>query len=145
MLPFPRRSEARSSTTPPQADACCPASFGQSEIRNPKSLPVGWVCWGPTPCTLGTFDIYWLGVAAAWQGRGIGRALTAFAEQAITERGGRLFVVETSSRETYAPTRRFYEALGYREAGRIPDFYGPGDDRVIFIKPAKDLSTGSKR
>jgi D-alanine-D-alanine ligase len=108
----------------------------KSAIRNPQSLPVGWVCWGPTPCTLGTFDIYWIGVAPAWQGRGIGRALTAFAEQTITECGGRLFVVETSSRETYTPTRRFYEALGYREAGRVPDFYGPGDDRVIFVKPS---------
>jgi len=116
----------------------------QSEIRNPKSLPVGWVCWGPTPCTLGTFDIYWIGVAPAWQGRGIGRALTNFAEQGIAERGGRLFVVETSSREAYTPTRRFYETLGYREAGRIPDFYGPGDDRVIFIKSAKELTSAGK-
>ncbi len=115
----------------------------QSEIRNPKSprsVPVGWVCWGPTPCTLGTFDIYWIGVAPAWQGRGIGRALTNFAEQAIAERGGRLFVVETSSREAYTPTRRFYEALGYDEAGRIPDFYGPGDDKVIFLKAAPDAT-----
>ncbi len=112
------------------------AANPKADIRHPQSLPVGWVCWGPTPCTLGTFDIYWIGVASAWQGRGIGRALTAFAEQTITERGGRLFVVETSSRETYAPTRRFYEALSYREAGRIPDFYGPGDDRVIFVKPS---------
>ncbi len=110
----------------------------KSEIRNPKSLPVGWICWGPTPCTLGTFDIYWIGVAPAWQGRGIGRALTNFAEQAITEHGGRLFVVETSSREAYIPTRRFYEALGYWEAGRLPDFYGPGDDKVIFLKAAPD-------
>jgi len=108
------------------------------------SETVGWVCWGPTPCTLGTFDIYWIGVASAWQGRGIGRALTAFAEQAITARGGRLFVVETSSRETYTPTRRFYEKLGYREAGRIPDFYGPGDDRVIFLKAAPDPTSGKK-
>ena len=57
---------------------------------------------------------------------------------------GRLFVVETSSRETYTPTRRFYEALGYWEAGRIPDFYGPGDDRVIFLKAAKDATTVNK-
>jgi len=124
-----------------------PGANPKSEIRNPKSLPVGWVCWGPTPCTLGTFDIYWLGVASNMQGRGIGRALTNFAEQKITERGGRLFIVETSSRETYTPTRRFYEALGYHKAGRIPDFYGPGDDRVIFLKAAKAKATaaGSER
>jgi ribosomal protein S18 acetylase RimI-like enzyme len=78
------------------------------------------------------------------QGRGIGRALTAFAEQAIAEHGGRLYVVETSSRETYTPTRRFYEAVGYWEAGRIPNFYGPGDDRVIFLKAAQDATPVKK-
>jgi D-alanine-D-alanine ligase len=116
----------------------------QSAIRNPQSLPVGWVCWGPTPCTLGTYDIYWIGVAPAWQGRGIGRALTNFAEQAIADRGGRRFVVETSSREAYIPTRRFYEALGYWEAGRLPDFYGPGDDKVLFLKAAPNAASAGK-
>jgi D-alanine-D-alanine ligase len=119
-------------------------SFVACVNEGPKSHPVGWVCWGPTPCTLGTFDIYWIGVAPAWQGRGIGRALTNFAEQAITERGGRLFVVETSSRDAYTPTRRFYEALGYHEAGRIPNFYGPGDDKVIFLKTAPDATRVNK-
>ena len=57
---------------------------------------------------------------------------------------GRLFVVETSSREAYTPTRRFYEALGYYEAGRIPGFYGPGDDKVIFLKAAPDATRLNK-
>lgn len=95
---------------------------------------VGWICFGPTPCTLGSFDIYWIGVATAWQGRGIGRALTAFAEKEILDRGGRLVVIETSSRDVYQPTRRFYETLGYRQAACVPEFYGPGDHRVIFTK-----------
>jgi hypothetical protein len=43
------------------------------------------------------------------------------------------------------PTRRFYETHGYREAGRIPDFYAPGDDRVIFLKAAKEPTSSSKR
>ena len=115
-----------------------PKGHYQSYVARVNDQTVGWVCWGPTPCTLGTFDIYWIGVASNMQGRGIGRALTAFAEQSIVERGGQLFVVETSSRETYTPTHGFYVAQGYREAGRIPDFYGPGDDRVIFLKTAKD-------
>ena len=76
-------------------------------------------------------------MAQACQGHGIGRALTAFAERAISERGGRLLVIETSSRETYHPTRRFYEKLGYHEAARIAEFYGPGDHRVILVKDAQ--------
>jgi ribosomal protein S18 acetylase RimI-like enzyme len=121
-----------------------PKGHYQSFVARVNDQTVGWVCWGPTPCTLGTFDIYWIGVASNMQGRGIGRTLTAFAEKSIAEQGGQLFVVETSSRETYTPTRGFYVAQGYREAGRIPDFYGPGDDRVIFIKTAKDATTLNK-
>jgi ribosomal protein S18 acetylase RimI-like enzyme len=43
-------------------------------------------------------------------------------------------MIETSSQPKYLPTRKFYEKLGYREMARIPDFYRPGDDRVIFGK-----------
>jgi ribosomal protein S18 acetylase RimI-like enzyme len=111
-----------------------PQGHYQSFVACTGGETVGWICYGPTPCTLGTFDIYWIGVASAWQGHGIGRALTAFAEHAIAQRGGRLLVIETSSRETYRPTRCFYEALGYHEAGRIAEFYGPGDHRVILTK-----------
>jgi D-alanine-D-alanine ligase len=113
-----------------------PTGHYQSFVAEIDDQTVGWVCYGPTPCTVGTFDIYWIGVSSAWQGHGIGRALTGFVEQAIRDRGGRLFVVETSGRESYTPTRRFYEALGYRLAASIPDFYGPGDPRVIFVKDA---------
>ena len=35
----------------------------------------GWICWGPTPCTLGTYDLYWMAVDPALQGSGIGTAL----------------------------------------------------------------------
>lgn len=114
-----------------------PKGHYQSFVAEMDGQTVGWICYGPTPCTIGTFDIYWIGVSPAWQGHGIGRALTNYAEQLIRDRGGRLFVVETSGRESYAPTRRFYEALGYEQAASIPDFYGPGDPRVIFIKDAK--------
>jgi D-alanine-D-alanine ligase len=127
--------------------ACADRSQLSDDDRQPAtaSEPAGWICFGPTPCTLGTYDIYWIGVAPAWQGRGIGRALTAFAERAISERGGRLLVVETSSRETYRRTRQFYEALGYSEAAHIADFYGPGDHRVILVKAANGWTDGNDR
>ena len=111
-----------------------PEGHYQSFVACAGKEVVGWVCYGPTPCTISSFDIYWIGVASAWQGQGIGRELTVFAEREITERGGRLLVVETSSQEKYLPTRRFYEALGYTEAAQIADFYGPADHKVIFTK-----------
>ena len=111
-----------------------PEGHYQSFVAIADSEVVGWMCFGPTPCTLGCFDLYWIGVSGAWQGRGIGRALMAFAEHAIAQQGGRLIVIETSSRDVYLPTREFYKALDYRQVAQVPEFYGPSDDRVIFSK-----------
>jgi GNAT superfamily N-acetyltransferase len=93
----------------------------------------GWICWGPTPCTRGTFDLYWMAVDPALHGAGVGTALLTAMEQRL--RGiARLIVVETAGRADYAPTRAFYEARGYRPTARVPDFYAPGDDLVVYTK-----------
>lgn len=96
--------------------------------------PVGWACLGPTPCALGTWDFYWMGVHPDAQGRGLGRLLVERIEACAREAGGRLVVIETAGRALYDPTRSFYLALGYREAARIEDFYADGDDKVIYTR-----------
>jgi GNAT superfamily N-acetyltransferase len=93
----------------------------------------GWICWGPTPCTLGTYDLYWMVVDPALQGAGIGTAMLAEMERRLAG-VARLIVVETAGRADYAPTRGFYQARGYRAAATIPDFYAPGEDQVAFVK-----------
>lgn len=94
----------------------------------------GYVCYGPTPATESTFDLYWIVVHPALQRRGIGGKLLAFAEKECRKRGGRLMVIETSSTEKYAGTRNFYRLNGYEVEGRIKDFYAVGDDRLIFTR-----------
>jgi len=100
---------------------------------------VGYACWGPTPGTEGTWDLYWIVVARERQGEGIGSDLLKHVEQTLTTDHCRLVVVETSSRADYAPTRRFYEARGYTRTAVIPEYYAPGDDLVIYLK---DLTHG---
>jgi ribosomal protein S18 acetylase RimI-like enzyme len=95
---------------------------------------VGYACYGPTPGTDGTFDLYWIAVHPAAQGAGEGSRLLGEVERRVLGRGGRLLIAETSSRPAYAPTRRFYDARGYGEAARVADFYAPADDRVIYAK-----------
>ena len=94
---------------------------------------VGWICWGPTPCTLGTYDLYWMAVDPAVQGAGVGSALLGEMERRLAGIA-RLIVVETAGRPDYAPTRAFYQARGYRAVAVIPDFYAPGDDQVVYVK-----------
>jgi ribosomal protein S18 acetylase RimI-like enzyme len=96
-----------------------------------EELLVGYACFGPTPATEGTHDLYWLAVDPAAQGRGIGRALVREVERKLIDRGGRLLVVETSSRPDYESTRQFYTHSGYTEAARVRDFYAPADDRIL--------------
>jgi GNAT superfamily N-acetyltransferase len=99
----------------------------------------GWICWGPTPCTQGTYDLYWMAVDPAQQGAGIGTALVVAMERRLAG-AARLVIVETAGRPDYAPTRAFYQARGYRRAAVIPDFYAPGDDQVVFAKQLAPLS-----
>lgn len=94
----------------------------------------GYLTWGPAALTIGTYDLYWMAVAPKHQGRGCGKKLVEWLERKVTELKGRMIVIETSSQPKYEPTRRFYLGLNYRETARIPDFYQPGDDRVIYVK-----------
>jgi D-alanine-D-alanine ligase len=97
---------------------------------------VGYACYGPIACTVGSYDLYWIAVDQACQGQGIGRRLLAEAEESIRRAGGRRIYVETSGRPQYDATRRFYERCGYRREACLVDFYAPGDDKVVYMKLA---------
>jgi ribosomal protein S18 acetylase RimI-like enzyme len=99
---------------------------------------VGYACYGPTPATDRTYDLYWIAVDPAAQGAGAGTLLLGAIERRLAEARARLLVVETSSRVEYDATRAFYAARGYREAARVGHFYAPGDDRVIYTKRLED-------
>ena len=94
----------------------------------------GYVCFGPTPMTVGTFDLYWLVTHPARQRQGIARGLVAAMERSLTFAGARLIRVETSSQEGYGAARDFYLAAAYDETAVFDDFYRPGDDLVVFTK-----------
>ncbi|HEU5211074.1 MAG TPA: N-acetyltransferase [Longimicrobiales bacterium] len=93
----------------------------------------GYVIYGPTPCTVGTWDIYWIAVAPALQRAGVGTLLIDEVERRLRGRA-RMILVETSGQELYASTRAFYERRGFTEVARVPDFYADGDDRVILAR-----------
>jgi ribosomal protein S18 acetylase RimI-like enzyme len=95
---------------------------------------VGYTCYGPIPATAASFDLYWIAVHKGHQRRGLGRFLLGESERRIRAAGGRRIYVDTSDRPQFEPTRRFYESCGYRREAVLPDFYAPGDDKVIYVK-----------
>jgi ribosomal protein S18 acetylase RimI-like enzyme len=103
---------------------------------------VAYACFGATPGTDRTFDLYWIAVHPTAQRHGGGSRLLAEVEHRLRDRGARLIVVETSSRPEYDATRRFYLARGYREVARMRDYYAVGDDRVIYTKALSPIPLG---
>lgn len=95
---------------------------------------VGYVCYGPTPMTEGTYDLYWIASDPSVRGQGVGASLIAGMEADMRRRGARVIRVETSATEAYGPTRGFYASMKYTEEARFRDFYKVGDDLIILAK-----------
>lgn len=95
---------------------------------------VGFAFYGRTPCTVDTWDLYWIAVRPRYQRSGAGRGLLERVERHIRSLDARMCLIETSSRDDYSSTRHFYNACGYDEVARVPEFYDQGDDRVIYVK-----------
>ena len=94
----------------------------------------GYACFGPIACTRFSWDIYWVAVDQVHRGQGLGKKLMHEVEARIAVLGGQRLYVETSSRRQYQPTRSFYATLGYRQEALLPDFYAPGDGKIILVK-----------
>jgi ribosomal protein S18 acetylase RimI-like enzyme len=95
---------------------------------------VGYTCFGPIPCTVASYALYWIAVHNDFRGRGIGKKLIKKTETIIATQGGRRIYVDTASREQYHPTHGFYRNCGYREEAVLEDFYAPDDGKVIYVK-----------
>jgi ribosomal protein S18 acetylase RimI-like enzyme len=109
---------------------------GDSEV-------LGYACFGPTPLTESTYDLYWIAVDKSKHRGGVGKRLLKFTEEEIARRGGQMLLVETSSQETYGGTIQFYEKTGYELVGKIKEYYKPGDDKLIFVKKLAAPATGA--
>jgi ribosomal protein S18 acetylase RimI-like enzyme len=99
-----------------------------------ERIVVGYACFGRDPMTRSTYDLYWIATRASSMRQGCGRALFTIVEAEIKSRGGRMVMIETSSKEKYRGTREFYARIGCELAARLPDFYDEGDDKLIYCK-----------
>jgi ribosomal protein S18 acetylase RimI-like enzyme len=108
--------------------------FALLESGEKHRVVQGYACYGPVPLTQGVYDLYWIVVDPASQGKGFGSHLLGYVERDVLSRGGRMILIETSAQESYGATVRFYEHSGYHLAARIRNFYRVGDDKLIFQK-----------
>lgn len=97
--------------------------------------PGGYICFGPTPMTACTYDLYWIVTHAKARGQGVARALIEAMETELAQRGAHSQVrVETSQTEVYGAARKLYDRMGYPEVARFKNFYKEDDDLIVFYK-----------
>jgi len=106
---------------------------------------VGFACYGPTPMTDGTYDLYWIFVHPSYHRRAIGRALLEEVEKAIGRAKGRMLLADTSSTRPYLPARWFYQNHGFRRAAEVKDYYRAGDSRITYVKQVPQSTPPGKK
>ncbi|TMV05628.1 GNAT family N-acetyltransferase [Ruegeria sediminis] len=94
----------------------------------------GYTCYGRIPGSETSWDLYWIAVAPALQGKGLGAQLMARTEDAIRRAGGMKVYIDTSTGPAYAATRVFYARQGYHLAAEFPNFYRAGDGKAVYTK-----------
>lgn len=95
--------------------------------------------YAPERMTEGTWNLYLLAVEPQHQGQGLGAALVRRVEHDLRQTGARVLLIETSGVPDFASQRAFYARLGYHEEARIREFYGPGDDKIVYWKRLRSL------
>jgi len=96
--------------------------------------PISLAYCVPEKFTEGTFNLYAIGVRKDCQDKGIGGKMMDYLENLLREKGHRILIVETSSAPELELTREFYKKKNYSKEAVLREFWGEGEDKVIFWK-----------
>ena len=100
--------------------------------ENNVPLSIGYCA--PEKLTEGTYNLYAIGVRSDIQGKGIGGKMMHYIEDELRKKNQRILIVDTSGKEEFTLTRKFYKNLKYDQEAVIRDFWDEGDDKVVFRK-----------
>ena len=95
---------------------------------------VAYACYGQIEGTQGSFDLYWIAVSPEEQRKGLGAHVYDRAGICHAQGRGQAYLCRYLILDRYAPTRGFYQQMGFVEEARLPDFYGDGDGKIIYVK-----------
>lgn len=95
---------------------------------------IGFANFGQNPSSVHSWDLYWIAIQEEYRKKHYGSVILKEAEERIRSLGGKIVWIETSGRPLYEPTRYFYLKNGYEIEATLRDFYGPGDDKIVYRK-----------
>jgi ribosomal protein S18 acetylase RimI-like enzyme len=93
-------------------------------IQNDMPISIGYCA--PEKLTEGTYNLYVIGVRSDMHRKGIGSLMMKYIENHLRQQGHRILIVETSGRDAFKLTRKFYENLNYTREAVIRDFWKEG-------------------
>lgn len=109
-------------------------------IEENKAL-YGLIMCQNDPYAHSTYNIKWLVTKKDQQGKGYGTHLMHKAIKKIREVGGKHVYLETSAEKHNKHAQKFYEDLGFKKVGILPDYYDPPikfprklEDGIIYHK-----------
>ncbi len=92
---------------------------------------LGYHCTGKRPLTDAVYDLYWIVTDPDHGKQGIGKVLLEHAEDFVLQSNGRWMLIETSSKESYSATRKFYMRNNFSIISEINDFYSQGESLLV--------------
>lgn len=108
-------------------------------VAKDQGLVVGCILFEKVPHSQGYFLLDYLIVKKELQNKGGGTGLIKQALQEIKVMGGDYAYLETSNERHNEKVRHFYQKLGFKKAGVLPDFFLPPqkghnhtDDCIIY-------------
>jgi ribosomal protein S18 acetylase RimI-like enzyme len=95
---------------------------------------VAYACFGAIPCSLVSYDLYWIATHNTFRGHGFGSMVICEVERIVKEQKGLYLYIETSLKELYTATQKFYKKHQYEQKAVFDDFYDIGDSKIVYAK-----------
>jgi len=99
-----------------------------------NGLAIGFICYSKIPSSDRSYELYWLAIHPAMQGKGLGTSLLVEAEKDIKAKGGKTVILDTTSKEGYSAARHLYEKSGYKLVSKIDRLYSEKEDHLTYRK-----------
>ena len=114
------------------------AGIGGFWVLEREGRVIGFTGFDAIPDSVGSAWLSWTYVAEDVRGRGAGHAMMDALKPELAAAGVERLFISTSDyhedgEDVYAPARRFYEREGAREVLRVPDYYAPGETRILYL------------
>lgn len=97
-----------------------------------KGVVVGYFSYIEKPDKEGRVELLNIGVLPTFLRRGYAQEMMKYYFNLMRKRGYKKSKLVTDPKNT--PARKLYEKLGYIYTDLLKDYYGPGRDRILYIK-----------